>query len=123
MRASHHNKMSIMDRIRQSYWVENVPRRNIIATLVASFLVNNNNLIIGLYGPCANFNPSLFAVLLRVVDRNRYGLGPSKVVGLFVLHLWHPGHDQLLHGQLDLERNGESFEAASEAGHENFVLA
>uniref|UniRef100_T1DFB8 Putative plasma membrane protein n=1 Tax=Psorophora albipes TaxID=869069 RepID=T1DFB8_9DIPT len=30
--------MSIMDRIRQSYWIENVPRRNIVSTLVASFL-------------------------------------------------------------------------------------
>lgn len=30
--------MSIMDRIRSSYWIENVSRRNIIATFVASFL-------------------------------------------------------------------------------------
>ncbi|XP_055607116.1 transmembrane protein 50A [Uranotaenia lowii] len=30
--------MSIMDRISQSFWFDGVPRRNIVATLVASFL-------------------------------------------------------------------------------------
>lgn len=47
----------------------------------------------------------IIPVLFRLVDCDRYGRRASKVVGLFLLHLRHPGHDQLLHGQFDLERN------------------